>query len=158
MPSSSRYSPRSGQIQSVLERLERGDVERGARQFVEASHSDLGAWGLLPEAIRATAVRNAALFLDEQADPHWADVDPLDLPGLQMPVLLTHGDQSPRWFQGIVVALAAAVPHAEVRTFVGAGHAPHLTHADAYVALVGDFLRRSDNPVTKPLTTGGGST
>jgi pimeloyl-ACP methyl ester carboxylesterase len=123
-----------GKIRSVVERLGRGDVEGGARQFVEEVALGRGAWAQLPAAIRETMVRTAPAIVAEQRDPYWAHIDPSDVARLSIPLLLTRGDKSPPWFSGIVARLARIVGHAKVRTFAGAGHAPHITHPDDYVA------------------------
>jgi pimeloyl-ACP methyl ester carboxylesterase len=61
-----------------------------------------------------------------------------------MPVLLTQGDESPAWFpRDRRAARPPLVGHAEVRTYSGAGHAPHLTHPGDYVAAVTDFAAGS---------------
>ena len=57
------------------------------------------------------------------------------------PALLTECDQSPPWFPQIMSKLAGAIDGAERLTFSGAGHAPQLTHPDAYVRAVGEFIR-----------------
>ena len=46
----------------------------------------------------------------------------------------------PVWFGAIVAELARLVGHAEVRTYAGAGHAPHLTHPRDHVAAVTESL------------------
>lgn len=127
-------------IQSVLGRLARGEREEAARQFVEEIALGPGAWEQLPEPLRQTMIDSGTAFAAEQRDPHWADVDPRDLAGIELPVSLTQGDQSPPWFAGIMTGLATAMDHADLLTFRGAGHAPHLTHPNAYVAAVRGFL------------------
>ncbi|MCB5190372.1 pimeloyl-ACP methyl ester esterase BioH [Methylobacillus arboreus] len=63
-----------------------------------------------------------------------------ELPGLQQPVLLIHGDrdtlapvQAAHW-------LARHLPHASLRVIAGAGHAPFLSHAAQFIESVRDFL------------------
>ena len=86
-------------------------------------------------------MNNAPTFLDEQQDAEWADLDLGALSHFSSPALLTEGDQSPPWFPQIMSKLAGAVDGAERLTFSGAGHAPQLTHPDAYVRAVGEFIR-----------------
>jgi pimeloyl-ACP methyl ester carboxylesterase len=133
-------------IQAVLKRLARGDAEGGARQFVEEVALGPGAWEQLPRPLRETMIDAAPAFVAEQQDPDWAGVDLLELARVDVPVLLTQGDQSPPWFFGIVAKLAELVEGATVRTYLGAGHAPHLTHPDDYLATVTDFLVRTPEP------------
>jgi pimeloyl-ACP methyl ester carboxylesterase len=143
--------PLLGEVQatigSVLERLAREDIEGGARQFVEEIALGPGAWEQLPEPFRKTMIDSAPAFVSEQRDSNWASVDLAELSLLRCPVLLTQGDQSPSWFLGIVAKLAEATDGAEVRTYRGAGHAPHITHPNDYLAMVTDFLARSREPM-----------
>jgi pimeloyl-ACP methyl ester carboxylesterase len=135
-----------GSMQSVLARLARGDVEGGARQFVEEVALGPGAWEQLPEPLRETMVDSAPAFVAEQQDPNWASLDLAELSRVDLPVLLTQGDQSPPWFAGIVAKLAELVDGATVLTYRGAGHAPHITHPDDYLAAVTEFLVRAPEP------------
>jgi pimeloyl-ACP methyl ester carboxylesterase len=135
-------------IQSVLARVAGGDFEGGARQFVEEVALGPGAWEQLPEALRKTMVATAPAFVAEQQDPDSLAVDLAALSRVQCPVLLTQGDQSPEWFFGIVAKLAETIDGAELRTYPGAGHAPHLTHPNDYIETVTDFLARSRDPAT----------
>jgi pimeloyl-ACP methyl ester carboxylesterase len=133
-------------IQSVLARLARGDIEGGARQFVEEVALGPGAWEQLPEPLRETMVATAPAFVAEQRDARWSMVDLAELSHLRRPVMLGQGDQSPPWFLGIVAKLAETIEDAEVRTYPAAGHAPHITHPNDYLAAVTDFLARSREP------------
>lgn len=132
-----------GSVESVLARVATGDRAGAARQFVEEVALGPGGWDLLPEPLRATMIDTAPSFAAEQGDPEWAYVDPAELSRLRCPVLLMQGDQSPPWFPVIVGKLAEGVDGAEVHTYRGGGHAPHLTHPNDYLAVVADFLMRS---------------
>jgi pimeloyl-ACP methyl ester carboxylesterase len=130
-------------IESVVARLARGDIEAAARQFVEEVALGPGAWEQLPEALRATMIDSAPAFVAEQGDPTWASVDLAALTHVECPVLLTQGDQSPPWFLEIVAKLAEEMEQAEVLTYWGAGHAPHITHPNDYLRATTAFLARS---------------
>jgi pimeloyl-ACP methyl ester carboxylesterase len=127
-------------IQALLGLVERGYARAAARQFVEEVALGPGAWELLPEPLRQTMVDSGPAFAAEQRDPQWADIDEDALASIDSPVLITQGDESPAWFRTIVAALEGAVGHAEVHTYRGAGHAPHLTHPSDYLAKVPRFL------------------
>ena len=133
-------------IQSVLARLAGGDIEGGARQFVEDVALGPGAWEQLPEPLRETMIETAPAFVAEQRDPQWASADLAELSHAPCPVLLTQGSQSPPWFLGIIAKLAEAIDGAEVQTYRGAGHAPHITHPNDYLATTTDFLVRPLEP------------
>ena len=127
----------SNLIDEVGEMLRAGDLEGGARHFIDDVALGPGTWQLLPEDNRRTFVANAATFLDTLGDPHWLDVPEPN----GSPVLLTDGDDSPSWLPSIVSALASTTyHHADRHTFAGAGHVPHLSHPDAFVAVVDSFI------------------
>lgn len=128
-------------IDSVLELLQGGDIPGGTRRFVEEVALGPGMWEQLPEEVRETFVNNAPTWMDEQRDPAWADLDLSELARFSRPALLTQGDQSPPWFPKIIDRLARTIEPSQRRTFVGAGHIPHVTHPDEYVEVVTTFVR-----------------
>lgn len=124
-------------VADVVALLHTGDLEGGARLFVERIALGPDAWSTLFEEQRRTFVANASTFLEMVADPHWGSVPALD----SVPVLLTDGDASPTWRIGIVKALACtANPQVARHTFPGAGHVPHLTDAGSFAGIVGSFV------------------
>jgi pimeloyl-ACP methyl ester carboxylesterase len=127
-------------VRAVIELLERGEMEAGARRFVETIAFGPGAWEQLPGELRQSFVHNAPTFLDEQRDPEWLALDPRGLAGGAAPVLLTQGERSEPFFPLLVEALARALPQARRRTLAGAGHVPQLSHPEAYVEAITDFI------------------
>lgn len=127
-------------IDAVLDQLRAGDIPGGTRRFVEEVALGPGGWEQLPERARETFMRNAPTWLDENRDPDWATLDLARLSELTAPALLTEGDQSPPWFPKIITKLAGAIPHARRKTYVGAGHIPQVTHPDAHVETVTEFI------------------
>ena len=117
-----------GAVDDVLAKIDAGDTERAAWQFVEEVALGPGAWELLPPPVRATMIKSAPAFRVEQRDPAWDHISPGALAGISCPVTLTQGDASPPWFRPVVARLAELVPHARVHEYPGAGHAPHATH------------------------------
>ena len=126
----------SAAIRAALARVARGDAEGGTQQFLEDVALGPGAWARFPEPIKATMVRNAPAVREEQADPAWGDLDRDALSNLRTPVLLTQGGQSPPWFADVVAELAGLIPGARIHRYSDAGHSPHITHPDEYVATV----------------------
>jgi pimeloyl-ACP methyl ester carboxylesterase len=92
-------------------------------------------------------VANAPTFLEMLDDPAWGDVP--DVPA-HVPMLLTVGDASPDWLMTVTDALAEAVPHASRRVLPGAGHVPHLTHAEDLVRVVGDWCATHRSSAARP--------
>ena len=130
-------------IGAVLDLLKKGDNEAGAKLFVETIAFGPGMWDTLAPEMRRTFVFNAPTWLDELNEPIETALS-LDLAKLSIferPVLLTQGDQSAPFFPAVMDRIAAAMPRARRHTFHGAGHVPHVTAPDDYVAIVGAFLR-----------------
>ncbi|MBB1255654.1 alpha/beta fold hydrolase [Streptomyces alkaliterrae] len=128
-------------VDAVLVTLEAGDMAAGARQFVEEIALGPGAWDGLPRPLQQTFVTNAVTWMDEQADPTWQHIDVQRLARFPGPILLTRGTESPPPFGAVVDHLADHLPHAQVRTYSGAGHLPHVSHPDDYVRTVTTFLQ-----------------
>ena len=83
-------------------------------------------------------------ILDELHDTEWKVVDEARLARYDGPALLTSGDQSPPMFQPIERQLARLLPQAEQTTYVGAGHIPHVTHPEEYVAELVGFIESNE--------------
>jgi pimeloyl-ACP methyl ester carboxylesterase len=130
-----------GPMGEVLRRIDSGDHAGAAELFVERIAFGPGTWGRLPAELRRTFVDNAPTFVDEERDPGSRTVDEPALRGFTGPVLITAGDQSPPWFGAVVERLAESLPHAVTRTYHGAGHVPHVTHPERYVASLQAFIR-----------------
>lgn len=124
---------------SVIDLLEQGQMEAGARLFYETVVR-AGTWAERPPEVRQRWIFNAPTFLDEERDPSSRRVDLRALSHFTRPTLLTSGDQSPPVFRFIVEMLAHALPHAQMRTIAGAGHGPHVTHPAEYVETVMSFI------------------
>jgi pimeloyl-ACP methyl ester carboxylesterase len=136
-------------IATVVELLEAGDMEGGARQFVETFFGP-GAWTELPPDIQKIVIFNAPTFLDEMHDPEALSIDLARLRSFSHSALLTLGEQGPPFFPPIVEKVANVLPQAERKTFAGAGHEPEQSHPEVYVATVAEFITRvirsSHNP------------
>jgi pimeloyl-ACP methyl ester carboxylesterase len=124
----------------VIERLEAGDDEAGARLFVGTVARRPGAWEEeLTAELRAVFIGNAPTFLDEARDPDGQHLDLDQLRRFDRPALLTKGTASPLFLRVIVDAMAGALPGFEPGTIDGGDHAPHQTASQPYVDLVRRF-------------------
>lgn len=72
------------------------------------------------------------------------------LRGIDVPVLVLHGDADEHWTAAEQRLLAATVAGAQRVVVPDAGHNPHLERPDAWLALVRGFLERAENRVTGP--------
>jgi pimeloyl-ACP methyl ester carboxylesterase len=126
---------------AVLDLLEKGQMETGARRFCETVVGR--EWNQLPAVRREAWIHNAQTWLDKQRDPEWLTLDVSSLITSSMPVLLTQGDASDPSFAHIVERLECALPRAQRRTLPRAGHVPQATHPDEYAQLIEEFIRQA---------------
>jgi pimeloyl-ACP methyl ester carboxylesterase len=125
-------------LSDVVHCLNDGDMEGGARRFVDSTGSD--TWdGLSPE-VRETFIANAPTFLDESRDPEVLTLDLVRLESVGLPTLVTTGEATAPFFGAIADRIAAAISTSSRHTFPEAGHAPHDTHPDDFVTLVSSFI------------------
>lgn len=142
-----------GQLQAVGERMRAvldllggGQVEAGARQFMETIAFGPGAWAQFPPELRDTFVFNAPTFVDEERDPESRTLDPSALARFARPALLTQGERSEPFFALILDRLAPVFPAAERRTLPGSGHVPQVTHPEDYVRVIETFIAGAGRP------------
>ena len=127
-------------IGAVIATLQSGTTELGAQQFVETVAFGPGMWEKLSPEMRQTFVFNAATWLDEMNESTAFILDLERLATFDQPALISRGDQSPPFFGALLDRITTALPHAQRKTFRGAGHVPHLTHPDEFVSVVGAFI------------------
>jgi pimeloyl-ACP methyl ester carboxylesterase len=111
-----------------------GDFSGAAEHFVEHVALGPGAWGQLPEPFRAVLVAHAPTYLDELADETALSIDNAALAATTVPLLVTHGTESPRLFAAVIAELGKLVPAARVEVLEGAGHIPQATHPEEWIA------------------------
>lgn len=122
--------------------LEDGDMEGGARQFVESIAFGPGAWDHVPSKLKDTVVFNAPTFLDELRDPEAYVFDLSPLSTFPQPVLLTFGEHGVPFMPHICQLLASVLPQAEPKMIPGADHAPQLSQPESFVTIIKEFISR----------------
>ncbi len=128
-------------MRAVADLLRIGEMEAGAKLFVETVGLGPGAWDELPQLQKDTFVRNARTWLDEIDDPETFTIDLDGLGRFDKPALLTAGDKSPPIFAPILEKIHAAMPTSRAMTIAGVGHVPHITRPDDWVDRVTRFAR-----------------
>ena len=129
----------------VANDLAAGNMEDGARRFVEMIIGP-GAWdSFTPDDVKRMLVNNGPTFLDETRDPDVLTIDLKALARFDRPTLLTGGSESPPFFAPVLDKLAGVLPNATRKTFPGAGHMPHITHPQEYVAAITEFIDASSS-------------
>ena len=131
-------------IAVVIELVEKGKFEAGARHFTDTIAFAPGAWEQFPNEVRQTFIFNAATFLDEGRDPESLSLDLQALANFTQPALLTQGDQSAPFFSLALDEVAPAIPQAQRRTLAGIGHVPQATHPEKYIEVVTSFIRTAN--------------
>jgi len=105
-------------VDAVLERIESGDHEGAARQFIETIAIGPGAWAEVPPENRRTLIENAPTFLDESRDPDQFTFELQRAGAFSKPVLLTTGGQSPPMFPPVIARIAEALPDTETHRLI----------------------------------------
>ncbi|MFB7787012.1 alpha/beta fold hydrolase [Streptomyces vinaceus] len=138
-----RLQPTMTSVDAVLDHLRKGEDGPGARLFVEEVALGPGMWDALAQETRESFTAHAQTWLDEQSDPQWASLDLDGLSGCTVPVMLSRGTQGPPFFAAVLDRLAEVLPRTRRTTFDGAGHMPHVTHPQEYVAALTGFIREA---------------
>jgi pimeloyl-ACP methyl ester carboxylesterase len=123
----------------VRDHIVSGNDGAAARHFIEHLALGPGAWDLLPEAFRKVLEFNAPTYLDELDDDTALAIDAAALAATTTPLLLSRGTESPPLFPAVVGELVALMPATRVEVIVGAGHVPHSTHTEEWVARLAAF-------------------
>jgi pimeloyl-ACP methyl ester carboxylesterase len=124
-------------IDAVVELLEHGDHEGGARLFVDTIAFGPDAWDArLTPRMREVFIANAPTWLDEVRDPDFLEIDLDALAAFDRPALVTSGTDSAPFFGPVADMVAEPLPRSERVTIDGADHVPHISVPDTYVALV----------------------
>lgn len=128
-------------IKAVVDLVSTHEYEQAAKLFVETIAFGPGAWKELPEAIKQTFIFNAPTFLDEIRDPSNLEFDIESLSVFHNPALLTNGSESPPFFTMALNLISRGLPQAKRLEFKGAGHVPHLSHAEKYIQTIKQFCQ-----------------
>ena len=133
---------------TIRELVRSGSRELAAREIVGAFSTEEGAWDRLRPEAKTNLLRHLDRWYEEIADPEATEPDRAALAELLIPVLLTTGERSPPFLHRTTRALGDRLRNATVRTIPGAGHVPHLTGPDQFIALLHGFLVERNVPVT----------
>lgn len=127
----------------VRELIEAGESREAARYFVDELAIGPGTWEAFSPELQDTLVANAHTVLTDMEEAYLTES--IDIDGLvanQVPLLLTMGADSSEILKLSTRRLADRIP-AELQEIAGTGHIPHRSHADAYAAVLVDFLAGS---------------
>lgn len=128
----------TGEVERLISR---GEPRRAIQFFVDQIALGPGAWEQFPEELKTLMEANASTVADDLRDgwdAHSVDVDALaESP---VPLLISAGSESPELERGAAHELARRLPDARLTVLPDAGHIPHRTHTDSYVAMLTNFI------------------
>ncbi len=117
---------------------------RAAERFFRRMVGD-AAWERLPEREKA-ARRADGAALSAELDAIRIDAAPFDVTRLAVPLVCGRGENSAPRHRDSVAWLVEHVPGAELFEIPGAGHGAHLSHPDAFAAMVRRTVARVGEP------------
>jgi pimeloyl-ACP methyl ester carboxylesterase len=141
VPPGVSYRP-PGLVEAVRRALDRGDNDAALSTFLGGivGMSDAALAAYRADPVWPTRVAAAHTILREVDAEATAPASLEGLAAVSVPVLILLGSISRSPFRIGTDALAARLPHAQVRVIEGAAHAAHHTHAEVFVRLVEAFL------------------
>ncbi len=119
--------------------LEGGDSPATAEWYVDHEFG-AGTFESFDDAARDRMLHNTHTVLRELEDPDSHRADVAALRSSTAPVLLTQGDDTADWVDGVIVELLTILPEAERHVIAGAGHFPYRTHTEEYADIIEEFL------------------
>ncbi len=130
--------------EAVMRAIEAGNLEGGARLFVETQMAGPGGWDKLPSAIRDAFIANAGNYLDEVRNRSDATIDLKALAVVRWPSLLSYGRTSGPFMRTVIERLASVMPRSRIHVYAEAGHNVHLTHPQEFARTITAFADSSD--------------
>lgn len=133
----------TAQSAALAQALAEGRIEQATEGFVTRWGAQ--GWDRLPPPARRAMMRQIRLVADSHGalslDAH-AILRPGGLEGIDAPVMIVTGAESPAVMPAIAEALAARLPDVGRATIPGAGHMLPVTHAAQTAALIAENLAR----------------
>jgi pimeloyl-ACP methyl ester carboxylesterase len=126
-------------IAAVYGRIESGDHRGAAELFFDEGVRE--PWSRMSPPLQECLASHAVAFLGQLRDADAIALAPDDLATISMPVLLSQGAQSPDLPKLVAEQVAALIPGSRRAVVADAGHVPHMTHPDAFVAVITAFVR-----------------
>ena len=129
----------NSRVDAVLSLMKKNEMITATKLFMETLGMGPGSWEKLTDKMRETFIYNAPTWYDEMQDEQSLCINLAPLSAFKKPALLSNGDKSPPFFPLVIEKINTVLPHAKRVVFEGAGHVPHLTHAEKYIEVVRNF-------------------
>jgi pimeloyl-ACP methyl ester carboxylesterase len=135
------------ELEAFAKRARKENSEVAAREFAERFVTVPGGFDRWPAATQEAFHTGARTWPDELGALERADLDVGLVGGIDLPVMLTHGEMSPPYLGHIARSVSAALPNGTLRSLPGAGHFPQVTHPALFGGTVLAFALERDVPV-----------
>jgi len=134
------------EIRRIIGQVRAGDRSGAAENFAERFVPGPSVWERMSPPARARFAAASEHWVEEFEDPDAIAPAPEPFRSIQVPALLTWGEQSAPVFEAVQRELGRILPNATVVTLPGTAHLPQLTHPDLYVGALVTFLLERDIP------------
>jgi pimeloyl-ACP methyl ester carboxylesterase len=125
-------------IAAVHGLIESGDHRAAAELFFDQGVHE--PWSGMSASLQERITSHALAFLGQLRDADAIALDADDLGTISVPVLLSEGAQSPDLQKLVMPRVASLIPGSRRAAVADAGHVPHMTHPDAFVTMITDFV------------------
>jgi pimeloyl-ACP methyl ester carboxylesterase len=130
-------------IGSLALRGRQGDAAEALLRAAYTYRDGGSAWDAFPGEWRQVGRENARAALADFRNSIREYPSAADLATIEVPVVCTYGERSPRWMVALVRSLAAAIPTASTQHIEGGGHAAPF---DATASFIEPIARAVDRP------------
>jgi pimeloyl-ACP methyl ester carboxylesterase len=127
----------------------RGRKRDAAEALLRSAYTYRGggsAWDAFPEQWRQAGRENASAALADFRNSIHEYPSAADLATIELPVVCTYGERSPRWMSALVRSLAAAIPTGSTQQIEGSGHAAPFDATANFVQVIASAIGSSIPP------------
>ncbi len=128
-------------LDRVRAMIESDQHAAAAEYFIDNVAIGPGAWDRLPQEVRRAFTANAPTYAEELCDPTAFVVDTDTIAAADIPLLITHGTESPPLLLAATHKLIDGLPGARVVTLENSGHVPYRTDPDLWLQTYVGFLQ-----------------
>lgn len=135
-------------LRTLAESVREGRPQEASAGLEDPFLTAARAGGELSPELRASFARDPDGWVEELEDPSAIAPASDELASIDVPVLVTAGERSPKLLRSVAEALERTLPNGRLTVLPGSGHLPQLTDPDQYAGILGMFLLERDVPST----------